>query len=416
MNTVPLIVPGSITGMAGLTDRPVFFLKLNNSLTPNLVVKGEATGNTAQSTDDEKSISVKWGSKLMKNVNNALVNTKIMTLPEITVFLQAAQQNFAAGTKQAQFASAGPTGFKWVKMPYVAGLSDADAWSKKDGKYVVLAPDAKKVIERFAEDRVWSELGKILAVDIFNGNSDRFDVEHGHWVNNGNVMFLDGGTTKVIGLDTFQPGGDHSNLARAGHFDALKNMTDPMRRKAFSEAVATSVGEELEKLMKKASMGSVTIVIPGAAAGMPDQIRRIGLDEVSTVFLPFAPLLDAGIAAGANDLKNYLQKKVRQYRTAGGIAPPGHGAAAAAALPPPAMPALPPPPVVPRGPIMGANRRAPVVLPPPPPPRTPVIGQNRVAPTPPPRPAMPAPPAPPVLAKTIPQGILDRMAFLGWTV
>jgi len=40
--TVPQITAGSINGVTGLSERPVYFLKVNGSPTPNLVVKGDA--------------------------------------------------------------------------------------------------------------------------------------------------------------------------------------------------------------------------------------------------------------------------------------------------------------------------------------------------------------------------------------
>ena len=77
MNTVPTITPGSITGIGGLTVRPVYFLRLNGANNPSLVVKGE-------SNVSHGATSVAWGAKLMKNVNDIQVNTKMMTPAGIT--------------------------------------------------------------------------------------------------------------------------------------------------------------------------------------------------------------------------------------------------------------------------------------------------------------------------------------------
>src|SRR4051812_8276721 len=106
--TVPMITPGSISAMTGLAKRPVYFLTLNHGAGPSVVVKGDAAG---------ADVSIKWGSKLMKNVNDTQVNTKIMTPTEITVFTQFGNATFAANTPQKMNLAGGYT---WVKMPFVA--------------------------------------------------------------------------------------------------------------------------------------------------------------------------------------------------------------------------------------------------------------------------------------------------------
>src|SRR5581483_11597011 len=82
---------------------------------------------------------------------------------------------------------------------------------------------------------VWQELGKVVAVDIFNGNCDRFNIETGKWQNYGNVMFLNAGQTPVIGLDTFE---------------ALLILNKPARRKAFAGLCTKSVGTAMKFELK----------------------------------------------------------------------------------------------------------------------------------------------------------------------
>ena len=66
--TVPMITPNSITQMAGLDKRPVYFVSLNGAPAPSVVVKGDAAG---------ADVSITWGSKLMKNVNKKIANLRI---------------------------------------------------------------------------------------------------------------------------------------------------------------------------------------------------------------------------------------------------------------------------------------------------------------------------------------------------
>lgn len=426
MNTVPMITPGSITGIQGLTKRPVFFLKIGPVLTPNLVVKGEAAaGSLPFATDDEATVSVKWGSKLMKNVNNTSVNSKIMNPTEVAIFKQVATASFPNGSPQYMNVAGGAQ-YNWVKMPYVAGLTVAEYY---DDNSNISISAIKKDIIKFSEDQVWTDLGKIVAVDIFNGNGDRFDITTGHWQNKGNVMFVQGGATKVIGLDTFDPNSANSNLAKTGTFDELRTLVDATKRREFAEACCKSVGSELKRGLK--SSNHITLVMDGPNGS---QIRKITMDELATLFLPFAPVFEAGLAAGASELKTYLQGKVRQYNAL--LPPPPSNTPWQRAspnrnpVPPPVMPPLPPTP--------GQWQRAVPKQTPnmPPLPNTPPLpgsggGWQRATPnrpTMPPLPQvpnhLPPPPAPPTAAaaaaavpiKSIPKGIIDRMTYLGWNV
>ena len=428
MNTVPNITPGSITGIQGLSKRPVFFLKIGPVLTPNLVVKGEAAGGSLPfATDDEATVSVKWGSKLMKNVNNPSVNSKIMTATEIAIFKQAAVASFPNGSPQWNNV-AGGANYNWVKMPYVAGLSDAEYY---DDNSNINISAIKKDIVTFSDEQVWKDLGKIVAVDIFNGNGDRFDITTGHWQNKGNVMFLQGGPTKVIGLDTFDPNSQQSNLAKTGTFDELKTLIDPARRKQFAEECCKSVGSELKRGLK--GMGHITIAT--TAANGVGQIRKIAVDELPTLFLPFAPDFEAGLKAGADDLKNYLQRKVREYSAQ--LPPPPKNTPWQRATPnvnPTPPPVMPPQPPTPGHWQRAPPNKGPNMPPLPPTPNTPPTTGGTWQRATPSRPNMPPlpqipnnlppPPAPPTAAqaaqaprlKTIPQGVIDRMNYLGWNI
>lgn len=363
MSTVPTIRQESITGMTGLEVRPVFFLKLNNSPNPVLVVKGEHAAGVGL-TESETTVSVKWGSKIMKNVNNKLVNTKIMTGPEISAFKAYATQTFDAGTRQRNNIN---QQYKWVKMPMVSGLSDAEYYSDANK---ILPGKIKTAIKNFLDDSVWMELGKVVAADVFNGNSDRFDISTGHWQNKGNVMFLTGGQTSVIGLDTYDPNAlARGNLAGGGGYEELKILNDPMARKTFAQRCTESVGSELMRGLKSSDIGSFKIAVEGVAGG----IAEIETTRVGTLFVPYTDLFEQGLTGGAAQLKQYLQAKVRQY---------------AAASPPSKFPGKPPP-LRPGMPATRATGRGTVI-------------PNR------------APPRPP--GKTVPQGVLDRLDYLGWNV
>jgi len=303
MNSVLPITAGSISGMTGLAIRPVYFLKMNGSAQPNLVVKGEAQHHLNIS-DEDALVSIKWGSKLMKNVNNPQVNTKIMSATEVGVFKAAAAAAFALGSPQALNAA---QPYKWVKMPMVLGLSDAEIYDDSNNPSI---KDIKANVPAFLSDAVWHDLGTVVAVDIFNGNSDRFDISSGFWQNKGNVMFLAGGATSVIGLDTFDPNAQNqANLASKGGFDELKILTDKTKRDAFALKCTQSVGKELARAATKAGLGRFVAKVPG----LNNATISFDPDAMKKLYEPYAPIFAQGIEDGAGALRQYLQGKAQQY-------------------------------------------------------------------------------------------------------
>src|SRR5262249_6161501 len=155
----------------------------------NLVVKGEVDTQLMSSKDLE--ISISWASKLMKNVQNDQVNSKLMNQAEIDAFKDyAADAKFDKDSEEFRFLF-GDFRCKWVKMPYVNGLSDADFLTEREAKsgdttYMSREFDLqlfKQTIAKLSEDAVWRDLGKTVAVDVFNGNNDRFNLGTGQWSN-----------------------------------------------------------------------------------------------------------------------------------------------------------------------------------------------------------------------------------------
>lgn len=389
--SVPKIA-GDIKIDKGLKERPVYFITVGGK---KLVVKGEAKSNAH--SDHDTAVSVKWSSKMMKNVNDRMVNTKIMDDAEVRAFLEAARGKFKplppvgagpmpANTPQYRNVTDAAGHYMWVKMPMVAGLTDADFFldvSALEGKRTYDTKKIKELIVKFTDEGIWAQMGKVFAVDIFNGNNDRFHTETGDWVNKGNLMFKDQGM-KVIGLDTFDPNSGNSNLA-SGRFDALKALTDSSRQKKLARACTQAVGTELNKwAFKDKSLSHMSIGVQGGPEGRT--IWQIKPGDLKNIYEPFDQAMAAGIAKGASELKKYLQTKVGQYKHRNKPLP----------QPPAARPGAP------AGQRHAANRQ------PPPPPG----GRPRAGAASPPR---PNPAYKHVAAiEGMPQGILDRMHYLGW--
>lgn len=373
--SVPKITSANLTVNNGLDDHPVYFVTVGAT---QLVIKGEAKEGQNRTADDAAQ-SIKWGSKIMKNVNNSAVNTKIMDTAETKAFLDAAAARFkpriVMGTRGAPKP---PTNkyfnvtrqaqtYTWVKMPMVGGLTDTGFMKKVGGFDTPVQGKVKNVILAFTDETIWPQLGKVLAADIFNGNSDRFDISSGRWQNYGNVMMVNGGAN-VIGLDTFDPWSQQSNLVKHGRFDELDTLVDAGKRKIYATNCAKSVGETLSREM---ASEYATLPVDGPDGKI---LWKVTKEDLKTLYLPYAAALDAGLAKGSNEVRDYLQQKVTQYRQ--------------------------------RNRVPGGPPRKPLPVPP--------GGRARSRHAAPPRPD-------PVRMRTtpiqgIPQGILDRMDYLGWLV
>jgi hypothetical protein len=369
--TVPIIMSGTITEIKGLENRPVYFLHLNDSPTPTVVVKGERKGfGTAQSDTDVK-LSVHWTSKLMKNVNSKQVNSQAMTPNEVSAFRHAATLTFKKDS--AQYGNVEDVqAFNWVKMPFVPGLSDAGYNDAKAGEKTIII---KAAIKNLLNPEAWIELGKVVAVDVFNANNDRFNIKTGDWVNKGNIMFND--TGKVLGLDTFDPssfGGNNdlapgcSNLMTGNNatYQELKMLKDPSLVPAFATKCLLSMGRAFQSHLKDtAKLEQISYYIEGKG-----YVYILTPDLEKYFYKNYLQYFVLGFNEGAKKLKEYLKRKTIQYNA-------------------------PTRSVMPNLPAIPGQR-----------PATPSPMGRNVAPM--------RPQSAPPQQKSLPQGVQARMQYLGW--
>ncbi len=93
----------------------------------------------------------------------------------------------------------------WIIMDAQKGLDDLKGMMK--------SPDASKILRTLTDlqkDYNLAALGRILAVDMFVGNNDRFNFQRGTIQNFGNVFFVNqDGAFSIRGLDPVDPGGQN---------------------------------------------------------------------------------------------------------------------------------------------------------------------------------------------------------------
>ena len=294
---IPEIVDGQITDIGGKQSRPVYFLTIAPSPGPNVVVKGEQGGESRF----EAAASVAWSSKIMGAVNNAQVGSVPLMPREVEAFKRAVTAKFPPGDPRL-FALTDPV-LVWVKMPFVAGLSDADPTVERGRFHVANFTNSRDAITKLYDRNVWLALGKVVAVDLFNGNNDRFSDE-GKWTNQGNIMFAGGA---VIGLDTYDPNSDFGRLtgAQLGIPPGLKVLKDLAARRLYAEKCVKSVGKILHDNLKE-TLGQLDHFAVELKTGPEPGMTIIELSTVLTLFDEFWHPFYEGIGQGVNDLKTKL--------------------------------------------------------------------------------------------------------------
>jgi hypothetical protein len=193
-----------------------------------------------------------------------------------------------------KFNRASGTYYFWIKMDFVANLRDVDG--------MVQTGEAKKMLDLLrTESDALLTLGKVVAVDIFIGNQDRFEhvgkmTEKG--TNWGNIMFQEDAQTKkhkAVGLDWYEAQGAASNLFTPPPDDwAGPLLNDYNKLMEF----ATNAIKTLNDYFQKKVVG----VSPG------DLIPTQGIAQFYT-----------GLTAGRTQLKVYLHDRCLRK----GAEPPG---------------------------------------------------------------------------------------------
>jgi len=312
MNSVARITNVSIKAMSGISKKPVYFLTMQGQNKPTITVKGENKADRDTITIADTEIAIKWSSKLMKNVSDSQVNTKIMEPTEVHIFKTKARELLVREPDKLLPLSIG--GLIWVKMPYVNDLSNADLFFKnKNNNWETAVKGIKDLFRRFSYPNTWIQLGRILAVDIFDGNWDRFN-SSGGWDNNGNVMFQKAANGyRVTGLDTFDvkntPDTNLNQPLSPQVQQHLQILMSDIRMREYATNVTTEIAGFILKAMGNAVGGGIDD-FKMKAGGRKITITRKGEPDF---FYGYIDDLCTGLKEGRDEIKRYLLEKVRQY-------------------------------------------------------------------------------------------------------
>lgn len=313
--TIDQITNNSIQTIRPLIGKPIYFVRLNSG--QELVLKGE-NSSANQRTFLDKQVSIAWSAKLMKNVQNRIVNVKILKPSEFDELRRAVANAVATGTftQNEDYITGLENNFIWVKMLKVNNLTDAEFW-----KDTAPGPDIihiKKIIRRLLDFNTWQAIGNMVAVDLFNGNTDRFNGQ-GEFVNRGNLMFSGG---QIVGLDTYDPSrsADWSNLnrfSRQGDWANLDILRDNHLVPAFSETAVRSVGNELADGLAHRNLGGHFITLEFDTIIDEERFLRLSQEDIQTLFVPYRDNFAAGLRLGRDNLRAYLLQKIGGFNPNG---------------------------------------------------------------------------------------------------
>lgn len=428
-----VIYPGSISNMSHVPGHPVFMLTLGGATAPSLVVKGEQVAG--DESDADITLSAKWAGRLMKHVNNPDAAVKALSPQEMQEFRPYAIAKFGANSEACRNFNDRRV---WVKMKYVPNLSDAEFTKRvpKLGKPLqtietIERSKLKSLVKLFLKDETWEQLGRVVAVDLFNTNLDRFRWTSANQVsvaNEGNILFASDGEgdakrTFVLGLDAFHAGEAHQTGANLNkplaEFPSARVGLDILRtdqnRQIFARSCTEAVAEQIRRRMRsskeneRAELPAFKIKLENA-----DELVTISIENILALYGAFEESFATGLADGMSEMRDYLLRKKREYELAAqnaaralGPIPQGGGPAQGWG------PARGGGPVQGGGPALGGvggHRGAPQ------------LGAQR-GPLPLNQGALPGGQRPgplqggpmvPAPLKTLPRGVLDRMEYLQW--
>ena len=227
-------------------ERPVFCLTFSSG--QKLVVKAEIKTQSGHASQ-----SIPLAGAMMRQVSKTLEVellddnefVALRTLTQSPNLFRPPQQAVATREYLELYTAPENKIFNvFVKMPFFSNISDM---SKIRPRIMLVMLKKRPALFSF---------GKIVAVDQFNGNNDRFNAM-GELVNEGNLIFErnNNGEITPVGLDFFQAQGEAANLVerppepqvlRKGFVKILwggHNLENELNIRYFSERVIQSLNE-----------------------------------------------------------------------------------------------------------------------------------------------------------------------------
>ena len=298
--SLPKITVQSLSEMQSIASgHPVYRVKIQGS---NYVLKAEtASGNTGSS-------DIKWASKIMKNVGDKNTgDSQIRLLEENEIDVIA--------TRYGNFNLTGPQTINledtltmadnvWYLMAWQPGLYNPSD-NMNNGEIDQLFGIVNHGV-------FWKKLGKIIAVDLFTGNNDRFDfgnyeqaTPQNFWSNRGNLF------VNVNNLNNASP------MGLDFYFNQNAFGKDLFGDQAYIKAMKSK--NEIA-VIANLIVESIMDALAGKNLGKKDTKREKFTSKLSTKLRGYNTTADKykgylkdAIWEGLEEIKRYLVNKRREY-------------------------------------------------------------------------------------------------------
>lgn len=301
---LPLITAITLKNIVPVSqDHPVYKVTIGAH---DYVLKAETSAGQEASSD------VKWASKLMHNVvdEKKSEDTKVRLLwePEIDVIGTEYTRYFVNGPELIRIEETlGNPDSVWVLMHWQPNLfvtCDQMNGAKKQQLFNIIN-----------HGTFWKSLGKVIAVDLFTGNNDRFDFgiynqvpqgqEELFWANKGNVFInvSNVGRSAPMGLDFFfaQNAFGKDLITDQAY---IRAMSDKGEIRKIAELVIASMMKELT---------GYNLGVKSNKSSKKKSRFTTAIKRYETTYDKYLVYLTDSIWTGLHDIKQYLLSKRREY-------------------------------------------------------------------------------------------------------
>jgi len=299
MSPLPVVTQANVQEIVALSPgHPVYKVTLRGGA--QFVAKADRRGNMGAVASD----IAKFDAQLMGQVSKN-TDIEIMSATEVGALFMCLGAVTPASAKASFKANATDVGNFWYKMPLLNVTTVQD----------MLDEDEAELLRRVFKDiRSLGKLGKIAAVDLFIGNTDRFDGE-GNLSNLGNIFFSKkkvGLMRKTqftpIGLDFWDGFKDDMNLTLTmSHWDQL----------ATRPGVGVALAKDIRQLFESriAVLGDYNLMLDFAdhtINSANDEVRRAGVRDIDVTKGKYKVAMAKGMQAGARAIKDHLTTMMKK--------------------------------------------------------------------------------------------------------
>jgi hypothetical protein len=306
MSQFPVFTRTTVRSIVNLSkNHPVYRVTMING--KEFVAKADKAG--AMGSDAAK--IAKFDSKLMGQVSSN-TNIEVMTKAEIADLLLCMGMVDPPDQRKLFKENVASPQMFWYKMPMLKVTTVQDMYD---------ADEAALLRKVFKDTRALKKLGKIAAVDLFIGNTDRF-TSAGDVANPGNIFFakkrglLKKTTFTPIGLDFWDGFKDDMNLT------LTESRWDHLRRTQSADTANFLEDDFKRRITTLNNFAAMLDFAENTMSSMSADLQNAGVEGIDGGKSKYKEAMAKGMLEGADGLKKFLLQMIKKKGGMGAL-PPG---------------------------------------------------------------------------------------------